>query len=191
MHRAVTVLTLAAAVTCATAVAGRAEGKPEQHKVKRVVIHAPHGAATAMPDPSQIPGDHLKIEDLDTLVAGESRTYTSEGGQEVTITRREGEGERYTLAAGGEQIEIGAGHVMELVGGEGTAHKIVVRHEVMTKDGEQTVEEDTEVTGGPAIDFLVSTGGKPPLVIDIVRDRDGKKLRQVIVLKVEDEKATD
>lgn len=190
MHRAVTVLSLAAALTCATAAAGRAEGKPEQHKVKRVIVHAPHGAM-AMPDPAQIPGDHLKIEDLDTLAAGESRTYTSEGGQDVTITRREGEGERYTLDAGGEQIEIGSGHEMELVGGEGAGQKIVIRHEIKSKDGEQTVEEEKVVTGGPAVDFLVSTEGKPPLVIDIVRDRDGKKLRQVIVLKVNDEKSTD
>jgi len=185
MHRQLTAL----ALTVATAVLGTAAaraGEPQEKQVQqRIMVHAAPGhEAAALPDPSQIPGDHLKVDDLASYAAGETRSYTTEGGAEVTITRAE-KGERYTLRSGDKQIEIGGGGPEELAlataAGEGK--RVVIRHEVKSKDGAEEVEEE-KIVGGPELDILTAAGdGPPPLVVEIVGDKDGKAMRQVIVLK--------
>jgi hypothetical protein len=187
MHRALTVVSLAVATAAIVNAPGQAgEGEPQKRKLERIVIHAPHGdhgAKVRMLDPAQIPGDHLEIDDLDSLAAGESRDYTSDGGREVTVTRLEGEGERYTLRTGETEIELGGDHEAELAGaGEARQKRIVIRRDRGDREGSD-VEIEEEVLAGPATDLAIATDGEPPLVIEIVGERDGKALRRVIVLK--------
>jgi hypothetical protein len=190
MHRPLTALALATAAvlgTAAAATAGEAQDKPVQQRM--LIVHrAPGHDAAALPDPSQIPGDHLKVEDLATYAPGESRSYTTTGGAEVTITRAQ-EGERYTLRSGEKEIEIGAGLPGEMaLAAPGEGKRVIVRHQVKSKDGAEAVEEqkDEQIVGGgglPGMDVLVAGDGPPPLVVEIVGEKDGKATRQVIVLK--------
>src|ERR1044072_6811675 len=129
MHKQLTALALTAAAILGTAAAHAGEPQEKQVQQRRGGGHAAprgHGPApppppptppahrpAALPDPSQTPGDHLKVEDLASCAPGESRSYTTEGGAEVTITRAQ-EGERYTLRSGEKQIEIGGGAPEEL-----------------------------------------------------------------------------
>lgn len=177
---------LATVAVLGTAAAARAAEPQEKQVRQMVIVHGAPGAehAAALPDPSQIPGDHLKIEDLASYAAGESRSYTTESGAEVTITRAE-KGERYTLRAGEKEIQIGGGGPEELAlaAGAGEGKRVVIRHEVKSKDGAEAVEEETTV-GGPELDILTAAGdGPPPLVVEIVGEKDGKTMRQVVVLK--------
>jgi hypothetical protein len=186
MHGKLTALALAAVATLGTTAALRA-GEPQENQVqqRRVIVHAApgHEAAAALPDPSQIPGDHLKVEDLASYAPGESRSYTTEGGAEVTITRAE-KGERYTLRAGEKEIELGGDPAeLALAGGAGEGKRVIIRHEVKSKDGAEEVEEE-KIVGGPGLDILTAAGdGPPPLVVEIVGEKDGKPMRQVVVLK--------
>ena len=192
MRRQLTTLALATVAVLGTAAAASA-GEPQEKQVRQmVIVHgAPgdHADAKALPDPSQIPGDHLKVEDLASYAAGESRSYTTEGGAEVTITRAE-KGERYTLRANGKEIELG-GDPAEMAMAAGEGKRIVIRHEVKSKDGAEQVEEERTV-GGPAMDLLTVAGdGPPPLVVEIVGEKDGKQTRQVIVLKTVEKTETN
>lgn len=185
MRRELTALALATVAVLGTAAAASA-GEPQEKQVRQmVIVHAAsgdHADARALPDPSQIPGDHLKIEDLASYAAGESRSYTTEGGAEVTITRAE-KGERYTLRANGKEIELGGDPAEMALAGGGEGKRIVIRHEVKDKDGAEQIEEERTV-GGPAMDLLTVAGdGPPPLVVEIVGEKDGKQTRQVVVLK--------
>ena len=182
MHRQLSALALATVAVLGTAATARA-GEPQDKQVQRmVIVHgAPGEHAAAVPDPSQIPGDHLKVEDLAAYAPGESRSYTTEGGAEVTITRAQ-EGERYTLRWGKEQIEIGGGAPELALGAGAEGKRVVIRHQVESKDGDEQVEEERTV-GGPALDLMVAGDGPPPLVVEIVGEKDGKTTRQVIVLK--------
>ena len=188
MHRKLTALALATTAALGVAALARA-GEPQEKKVeRRIIVHGAPGAhAAGLPDPAQIPGDHLKVEDLASYAPGESRSYTTESGAEVTITRAE-EGERYTLSANGKQIEIGGEpDELALATGDGAGGKrIIVRHrDKAGDDGAQEVEIDEKRTiGGPMADLLVEGDGPPPLVVEIVGEQDGKATRQVIVLKV-------
>ena len=107
---------LATVAVLGTAAAARAAEPQEKQVRQMVIVHGAPGSehAAALPDPSQIPGDHLKIEDLASYAAGESRSYTTESGAEVTITRAE-KGERYTLRAGEKEIQIGRASCRERV----------------------------------------------------------------------------
>jgi hypothetical protein len=192
MQKSVT-FALALVVAAASIAAVRAaQSEPQQQHVEKIVIrHGGHGGdAKALPDPSQIPGDHLKIDDLASLAAGESRTYTSEGGKDVVVTRLEGEGERYTLTANGHTMPLG-GDPMALAAGlpGGTEERrIIIRHEKKS-DASGQVTEDVETTGGPDVDILTAAGdGPPPLVIEIDGEKDGKVTKQVIVLREKEEK---
>lgn len=189
MHRKLTALALA--TTAAVGLAALASaGEPQEKKVeRRIVVHGAPGAhAAGLPDPAQIPGDHLKIEDLASYAPGESRSYTTESGAEVTITRAADGGERYTLNAHGKQIEIGgAPDELDLAAGDGAVDKriIVRRHAEAGAEGAEEIEIDEErTTGGPIADLLVADDGAPPLVVEIAGEKDGKATRQVIVLKV-------
>ena len=184
MSRQLTAFALATVAVLGTAAAARAAEPQEKQVRQMVIVHGAPGAehAAALPDPSQIPGDHLKIEDLASYAAGESRSYTTESGAEVTITRAE-KGERYTLRANGKEIELGGDPAEMALAGGGEGRRIVIRHEVKSKDGQEQVEEERTV-GGPAMDLLTVAGdGPPPLVVEIVGQKDGKETRQVIVLK--------
>ncbi|HXT21472.1 MAG TPA: hypothetical protein VN923_12025 [Thermoanaerobaculia bacterium] len=175
---------LATVAVLGTAAAARAAEPQEKQVRQMVIVHGAPGAehAAALPDPSQIPGDHLKIEDLASYAAGESRSYTTESGAEVTITRAE-KGERYTLRANGKEIELGGDPAEMALAAGGDGKHVVIRHEVKSKDGAEQVEEERAV-GGPAMDLLAAAGdGPPPLVVEIVGEKDGKQTRQVIVLK--------
>jgi hypothetical protein len=189
MHRPLAALAVAALTALAAAAVTRAGDEPARHVRHIVIAHPGHpGAAEELPDPAQIPGDHLKIDDLDTLAVGESRSYTTEGGSEVTITRLEGDGNRYKLGAGGSEIEIGGAAREMALPGNGAEKRIVIRHAVKSKDGDELIEEeqtigDADGPAGPIADLLVVEGGPPPLVVEIVGDRDGKATRQVIVLR--------
>jgi hypothetical protein len=175
-------LALAAAVTLAGAAAGRAEDPPTKKVERIVIVHGDPGHdQAAPPDPATISGDHLKIDDLEGLAAGESRTYATESGREVSLTRHEGAGERYTIAVDGHQIEIGG--LAAMAGGPGMKH-VIVRRQLGDKDGKQEVEE--EVTTGPMPDIAVEAGGTPPVVIEIVGEQDGKVTKRVIVLRTDE-----
>jgi hypothetical protein len=184
MHRKLTALTLATTAAFGLATLARA-GDPQEKKVeRRIIVHGAPGEHAALPDPAQIPGDHLKVEDLASYAPGESRSYTTESGAEVTITRAT-EGERYTLRANGKEIEIGgAPHELALATGDGAAGKrVIVRHHAKKgADGAEEIEEERTI-GGPVADLLVAGDGPPPLVVEIVGEQDGKVRRQVIVLK--------
>lgn len=191
MPRQLTAFVLATVAVLGTTAAARA-GEPQEKQVRQmVIVHGTPGSehAAALPDPSQIPGDHLKVEDLASYAAGESRSYTTESGAEVTITRAE-KGERYTLRANGKEIELGGDPAeTAMAGGEGK--RIVIRHEVKSKDGAEQVEEERTV-GGPAMDLLTAAGdGPPPLVVEIVGEKDGKQTRQVVVLKTVEKTETN
>jgi hypothetical protein len=189
MHRKLTALALAATAALGVAALARA-GEPQEKKVeRRIIVHGVPGEhAAGLPDPAQIPGDHLKIEDLASYAPGESRSYTTESGAEVTITRAADGGERYTLSANGKQIEIGGTpEELALATGDGAAGKrVIIRHHDKAGDeGAQEVEIDEERTiPGPMADLLVDDDRPPPLVVEIAGEKDGKATRQVIVLKV-------
>ncbi|HEV8239194.1 MAG TPA: hypothetical protein VGS57_07500 [Thermoanaerobaculia bacterium] len=185
MHRQLTAFALATVAVLGTAAAARA-AEPQQKQVRQmVIVHAApgdHADAKALPDPSQIPGDHLKVDDLASYTAGESRSYTTEGGAAVTITRAQ-QGERYTLRANGKEIELGGDPAEMAVAAGGEGRRIVIRHEVKSKDGAEQVEEERTV-GGPAMDLLADAGdGASTLVVEIAGEKDGKPTRQVVVLK--------
>ncbi|HXT52217.1 MAG TPA: hypothetical protein VN811_14335 [Thermoanaerobaculia bacterium] len=185
MHGKLTALAIATVAILGTAALRAGEPQEKQVQQRMVIVHgAPGHEKAALPDPSQIPGDHLKIEDLASYAPGETRSYTTEGGAEVSITRAE-KGERYTLRAGEKEIQIGGGGPEELAlaAGAGEGKRVVIRHEVKSKDGAEAVEEETTV-GGPELDILTAAGdGPPPLVVEIVGEKDGKTMRQVVVLK--------
>lgn len=188
MHRPLTASAFALVTVAALGAAAASAGEPQEKQVQQrmVIVHgAPGHHAAGLLDPSQIPGDHLKIDDLATYAPGESRSYTTEGGAEVTITRA-AEGERYTLRAGEKEIEIGAGLPGELaLAAPGEGKRVIIRHEAKSKDGAETVEEE-RIVGGPGLpemDLLVAGDGPPPLVVEIAGEKDGKATRQVIVLK--------
>jgi hypothetical protein len=193
MQKSVTTLALALVAAAASIAAARAgESAPQQQHVEKIVIrHGGNGGdAKTLPDPSQIPGDHVKIDDLASLAAGESRTYTSEGGKDVVVTRLEGEAERYTLTANGHTMPIGGDPMLTVAGLPGGAEekRIVIRHEKKA-DANGEVTEDVETTGGPDVDIVTAAGdGPPPLVIEIDGEKDGKVTRQVIVLREKEEK---
>lgn len=192
MPRQLTAFVLATVAVLGTTAAARA-GEPQEKQVRQmVIVHGTPGSehAAALPDPSQIPGDHLKVEDLASYAAGESRSYTTESGAEVTITRAE-KGERYTLRANGKEIELGGDPAEMALAGGGEGKRIVIRHEVKSKDGAEQVEEERTV-GGPAMDLLTVAGdGPPPLVVEIVGEKDGKQTRQVVVLKTVEKTETN
>ena len=185
MHRQLTALALATAAVLGTAAARAGEPEEKQVQQRMVIVHrAPGHEAAALPDPSQIPGDHLKVDDLASYAPGETRSYTTEGGAEVTFTRAQ-EGERYTLRSGDKQIEIGgAPDELALATGDGAVGKrVIVRHQAKKgADGAEEVEEERMIRG-PVADLLVAGDGPPPLVVEIVGEKDGKAMRQVIVLK--------
>ena len=188
MHRPLTASAFALVTVAALGAAAAHAGEPQDKQVQQrmVIVHgAPGHHAAALLDPSQIPGDHLKVDDLATYAPGESRSYTTEGGAEVTITRA-AEGERYTLRAGEKEIEIGAGGPAELaLAAAGDGKRVIIRHEAKSKDGTETVEEEQTVGGPglPGLDVLAAGDGPPPLVVEIAGEKDGKAMRQIIVLK--------
>jgi hypothetical protein len=195
MTRIHTALALAA-LTLTAAVAARADDAPVVHKqttqdrqVQQIVIRhgGEKGEATAL-DAASIPGDHLRIDDLATLAAGDSRTYTTEGGKEVTVAAKGND--RYTLGIGDHSIEIGA--EPEAVPADG-AHHVIVRKEV-TADGKQT-EERQVIVGAPgesmpADPVIAGNGGADTVVIEIVGQKDGKEDRRLVVLRTLEKKDT-
>jgi hypothetical protein len=190
MPRQLTILALAlvaAVVTAATARAGAAPAGHPDHVQRIVIRHGDHDAKMTLPDPAQIPGDHLKIDDLDTFSPGETRTYVSENGKDVTVTRLEGDGDRYSLTVDGREIELGGRlEEMAIPGGRGESKRIVIRREAKAGDGGEEIEEEATI-GAPMADLLVATDGPPPLVIEIVGEKDGKVTKQVIVLREKQE----
>ncbi|HET9765327.1 MAG TPA: hypothetical protein VFS60_00690 [Thermoanaerobaculia bacterium] len=186
MHRPLTAFALVTVAALGAAAARAGEPQDKQVQQRMVIVHrAPGEHAAALPDLSQIPGDRLKVDDLASYAPGESRSYTTEGGAEVTITRA-AEGERYTLRSGEKEIEIGAGGPAELaLAAAGEGKRVIIRHEVKSKDGAETVEEEQTVGGPglPDIDLLLGGDGPPPLIVEIAGEKDGKPTRQVIVLK--------
>lgn len=181
---AITALTLAASV----AVAGE---ETETKQVRRVMVHGGHAGAgdhaaltAKMEDPAQIDGDHLKIVDLDSLLPGESRSYFTEEGREVTVTR--GEGEQFTLEVAGKTVKIGGEleEMSELAGGR----KVVIEreHDEQSGEGGEEVEKNVVIMRhGPGHE------GEPkgrPVVIEIVgEESDERQERRVLVLHVGEE----
>jgi hypothetical protein len=170
-------LALAAGLVAATAV----HAGDEKPHVRRVIVHNAGGEAVL---PEKIPGDHLRIEDLATLQQGETRSYSTESGREVTVTARENG--RYTLSVGGHSIEIGDDPEAALLPGEGEQRVIVRKHHGAGEEATETVEKDV-LRELPA-ELAVDAGGEPPVVIEIVDRQDGKEERRVVVLRVGEEK---
>jgi hypothetical protein len=182
MRHGLTAFTLIAATAFAATTAA-ADEPAKKREVRRMVLrdgdHA--GLPHQVVDPSQIEGDHLKIEDLASLLPGESRSYNTEEGREVTVTRREGE--RFDLTVGGKTITIGGEH--EMVPGP---HKIVIRRQhAPGEDGgeERTVElEDELITVLPGHDLAPGDGPRPVVIEIVDAAEEGKQERRVIVLRL-------
>ena len=202
MRRALIVLTIAAAAAAAAATVTRAgeAGEPRQVQRKVVRLHAGGEAIPGMPDVDTMEGDRLKIEDLAELLPGEARSYYTESGREVVVTR--GEGERYTLEVEGKKVVLGGEAEAELLalhgaGGEGGERRIIVHHR---KDaglpgdaaeageageaGEATVEKDV-VTITPHAGAALE-GGEPPVIVEIVSEAEGKVEKRVVVLRLDE-----
>ena len=194
MPRQLAACTLAVAAALATATLAAA-GEPQERKVeRRVIVHAPAGDhAAGAPDLAQIPGDHLRIDDLASYAPGESRSYTTEGGAEVTIARAEDGSERYTLRAGGKEIHLGGSpEELALGAAAGGEKQVIVRHHAKAGEGTQEVVEEERTIGGlPAMDLMVAGDGPPPLVVEIVGEKDGKATRMVVVVKTVEEPAEE
>src|SRR5690606_38222428 len=148
MNRAIVVTALALVAVTATASAASAGEEGTRTKV-RVVQLRHDGEATAA-TLADIQGDRVKIEDLDTLLPGETRSYYTESGREVLVTR--GEGDRYTVEVEGRKVEIG-GSVDELLaahaGTAGGKRRVVIHRAEEKGEGTSEVTEDhTEVIAG-------------------------------------------
>jgi hypothetical protein len=192
MRHTVTALSVAAVATLATlAVTAAQAHEPGDHKVQRRVIVA-HGGDHGLPgkigDPSQIEGDHLKIDDLESLLPGESRAYSTEEGREVTVTRREGE--RYTIEVEGKTVEIGGeAELAALAGGDPGEERIVVRRRL--HEGDAAGETAGELREMEVADEVLALGtgdgeGTRPVVIEIAgAEVDGRQERRVIVLRTQ------
>jgi hypothetical protein len=195
MRRSLTTLS-AAALALLLVPAAHAGDEGERKQVRRVVVldggAAPHVAlAGKVGDPSQIEGDHLKIEDLASLLPGEARTYQTEEGRDVMVTR--GEGDRYTLQVAGKTIELG-GELEDLAAAHGDAshgaRKIVIHRQHAGGDeaGEEGTVEEEDVLAIATHGLGEAGDGPAPVVIEIVGEREeGKLERRVIVLRVPEE----
>ena len=196
MRRALIVLTIAAAAAAAAATVTRAgeAGEPRQVQRKVVRLHAGGEAIPGMPDVDTMEGDRLKIEDLAELLPGEARSYYTESGREVVVTR--GEGERYTLEVEGKKVVLGGEAEAELLalhgaGGEGGERRIIVHHRKdaglpgdAAEAGEATVEKDV-VTITPHVGAALE-GGEPPVIVEIVSEAEGKVEKRVVVLRLDE-----
>lgn len=184
MRRTLTAVALTA-LTAAAMTAASAE-EAAQKQVRRFVV-AHHGEGeNALPDLATLEGDRLKIEDLATLLPGESRSYATESGREVLVTR--GEGERYTLEVEGKTIEIG-GEREELLAAHAGAgeRRVIIRHQAKEGEaaaGETTVEEDVVMLAPHAGLTAGEDGGEPPVIIEIVDEAEGRKEHRFVVLRL-------
>ena len=179
---------VAAALTAASFAAANAgepaAGEPQQTR-KVVRLHHAGAGEHALPDLATMEGDRLKIEDLSTLLPGESRSYWTESGREVLVSR--GDGDRYTVEVEGKKVEIGGEleDVLALHGeaGEGGQRRIVVHHEKKAGEGETATVERDVVRMAP---LALPEGAEPPVIVEIVDEADGKKERRVIVLRLDE-----
>jgi hypothetical protein len=167
-----TVLALASLMVAVACAARAADAKPAPQMQKHVV------------DAASIPGDHLLIDDLATLQAGDTRTYTTEGGQEVTVVAKENE--QYALTVGDHTIVIGGEPERGLAGLPAGARVTVERH--ADADGKVT-EQRKVMVGAPGEAATPSVdSGEAATVITIISDKDGKHDQRVIVLRAGEKK---
>lgn len=185
--------TLAAAgFTVAHAADDAAEPGRKQVRIVRMEHGAggAHAGLHALGDLEEIEGDRLKIDDLDSLLPGETRSYYTDGGKEVIVTR--GEGEAVTLEVDGKKVELGrTAEALALAHLDGEAaegtRRIVVRHHAAEGGegaGGEAIEKDVMVIARQALAEGTAEGGEPPVIIEIVGDSEGKQERRVVVLRV-------
>jgi hypothetical protein len=184
--RATTSLALAALATAAltaTAVAGEPGDGERKERHRMIVVHTVHGepGSVTILDPDSIEGDHLRIDDLDSLLPGEERAYTTEEGREVTVTRKVGD--RYSLTVEGKTVEIGG--ELEAAAHEGPGKEVIVRRHAPA-DGEASTLE--AVVDRETVISMATAGDAAELgeavVIEIVGpESDERKERRVIVLR--------
>jgi hypothetical protein len=173
---------LAAVALTGTAAAGEPGDGEKKERRRMMVVHAGHGEpGITVLDPDSIEGDHLRIDDLDSLLPGEERSYTTEGGREVTVTRKEGD--RYSLTVEDKTIEIGG--ELEAAVQEGLGKKVIIRRHAAA-DGEAKATE--EIVDQETVISMATAGDAAELgeavVIEIVGEQsEGKQERRVIVLR--------
>jgi hypothetical protein len=190
-------LTAAALVALTALAIGAAHAGEESAPERKRIVWLEHGAAGGHAEMAEIEGDRVKIEDLDTLLPGESRSYYTEANREVVVTR--GEGDRYTVEVEGKKVEIG-GELDELAalngvattGEAGEQRRIVVHRQhraegdAAAAEGEATkVERDVVVRMAHGLAAVETEGGEPPVVIEIVGGDEGKVERRIVVLRLD------
>lgn len=100
-------------------------------------------------------GDAIEIDDLDEIQVGESRTYTTESGKSVFVTRDE---KGYELEIDGEKMRIGEGLGMLRHPGPGGPHERMQMRKIEL-DGDGGGEPKTFViTDDPDHDVMVFQG---------------------------------
>jgi hypothetical protein len=155
-------------------------------KQRRVVVVEAAAGDHSVPDLATLEGDRVTIEDAATILPGETRSYYTDGGREVLVTR--GEGERLTIEVDGKKVELG-GEIEELahLSGPGTGggeRRVIVRHHDKSDAGDAEgaeVSEEIEVELAHAADGV--EGGEPPVIVEIVDEADGRVQRRVVVLQ--------
>ena len=128
MRRSLTASSLTAALTIAAALAVPAlraeEGAEAPQQVRKVVRFHHSAEGGALPDLATLEGDRVLIEDLAELLPGESRSYSTESGREVVVTRIEGEVERAATAE--KEFVVIAPHGARTAGEEGGEPPVIV-----------------------------------------------------------------
>jgi hypothetical protein len=183
VKKTLTLLALAT-VTAGLGAAQAEETKPHERRI--VVMQHGAGEARALPEIADLQGDKVKIEDLDSLLPGEARSYWTEGNREVVVTR--GEGERYTLEVEGKKVEIGAEHdellAAAVAGGEG--RRVVVRrehHDGPKAEGAATAEVEADVLVGAPI-AIAADGDN--VIVEIASGTEEKQERRIVVVRLDE-----
>jgi hypothetical protein len=187
MRTTLTVFALTA-LTAAAITGARAEEPTEEPTRRQLkIVRMQHGeGGHVLPDIATLEGDRVKIEDAASLLPGESRSYWTDAGREVVLTRGEGKG--YTVEVEGKKIEIGGDHE-ELLAAHGAAgaRQIIVRHEAKEGDaatgGTAAETQDVLVMARQAL-AATEEGGEPPVIIELVDDNGGELTRQVVVIRL-------
>ena len=133
-------------------------------------------------------GDAIEIDDLDEIQVGESRTYTTESGKSVFVTRDE---KGYELEIDGEKMRIGEGLGMLRHPGPGGPHeRMKMRKIELDGDGDPkafVITDDPEhdvllYKGEPGEHgFLFEKHAAPPFAYDglIARLEQNEKFRSL------------
>ena len=170
-----------------------AAGEPDRKQVRIFRMEHGAGGVHTLGDLEAVEGDRVKIDDLDGMLPGETRSYYTEGGKEVLVTRGD-DADDYTLEVDGRTVELGkVGQSLDLVHLDDEAlagtRRIVVREHAAQGDeasDAEAIEKDVMVIAQHALALDAGEGGEAPVIIEIVGGAEGKQLRRVVVLQVKE-----